>query len=94
MFKKITYAPISNLIGILKSMELEIPSTTNAVTYLNEVGYSKLINCYKWPFMDENKKFREGTTIENIYRLYTFDRNLKSLLLKYIFIIEFSAIRF
>jgi len=88
MQMKTTYAPIKELINKLKSDGLEIPSPTNAEAYLNEVGYYKLINGYKYPFQDKNKVYNNGTTIDDIYRLYTFDRNLKSLLLKYLFIIE------
>jgi abortive infection bacteriophage resistance protein len=84
---KLCYTSIEQQIKILKENGLKIKSVNRAAEYLNEVGYNKLINCYKWPFIDDNG-FIFGTDIDDIYQLYLFDRELRALLLKYLFIFE------
>ncbi len=94
--KELKYLTIDEQLDLLKSKGLKINSEKVARKYLNEIGYYKLINGYKTPFKytkNENgqetiKKFIENTTIDELYHLYTFDQNLKSLLLKYISQIE------
>jgi len=86
---KLGYISIKQQIDLLRRMGLNIPSDNTALSYLNEVGYAKLITCYKWPFWT-NGAFVLGTTIDDLYKLYCFDCNLRSLLLKSIFTIEMT----
>ncbi len=94
--KELKYLTIDEQLELLKSKGLIINSEKIARKYLNEIGYYKLINGYKTPFKytqktdDKNaiKKFIENTTIDELYHLYTFDQNLKSLILRYISEIE------
>lgn len=51
-------------------------------------NYYNIINGYKDLFLDENDKYISGTTFEEIYALYDFDRSLREILLKYILKIE------
>lgn len=57
-------------------------------------GYYNLINGYKQLFIkpkeshDEEDTYREGTTVNEIYALYDFDRKIRNLFLKNILTIE------
>ncbi|NFA02030.1 Abi family protein [Weissella cibaria] len=42
---------------------------------LNYVGYYPIINAYKAPFIKTGEQFIPGTTFEDIYNLYEFDRH-------------------
>ncbi|MGM9581072.1 MAG: Abi family protein [Anaerovibrio sp.] len=49
---------------------------------LRTAGYYNVINGYKTPFLDKAKSsiqgedfYKDGTTIEQIYSLYLFDRS-------------------
>lgn len=76
-------------IEILKSKGLII--NDSAIEILKRNNYYFLINRYKDVFKIDNTKpilFKEGTTFEEILELYYFDRELRSIILKYIIIIE------
>ena len=79
----------------LKDKNLIIPNDKRAKKYLNEIGYYKLINGYKRPFIVkiiennvEYKRYVESTTIDDLYYLYKFDQDLKALVFKNILIVE------
>ena len=58
---------------------------------LENNNYYYLINGYKDLFSDKNAKtetFHEGTTLEEIYSLYEFDRKIRIIFLEYILLIE------
>lgn len=46
------------------------------------------INGYRMPFMDKNKKFLKGTTFEELYSLFLFDREFRNILFKNLLIVE------
>ena len=58
---------------------------------LQRVGYYKLINGYKQLFLDKNSNgdhFKSGTTVAQINAVYDFDKQLRSILLDNILIVE------
>ena len=61
---------------------------------LRDEGYYNLINGYKTQFLEpktsskDEDTFKTGTTVNEIYALYHFDRVLRGIFLKYILIIE------
>lgn len=60
-----------------------------AQTMLRQIGYFGLISGYKIPFKNPTtKKYKKGTSFEDIVTLYKFDENLRELFLKYILQIE------
>ena len=82
---------------ILRSRNLIIKNGSKAKSILIRENYYQLINGYKKIFLDpvETKKrkddyFKSGTTFEQIYALYEFDRNIRHILLKYMLICENS----
>lgn len=84
-------------LSILRGRNLIIKNGTKAISILKANGYYNIINGYKDIFLDSvltqqygEDRYKAGTTFENIFALYDFDRNIRSILLKYILIMETS----
>ena len=85
------------MISLLISRGVDI-STPEQKSYakkrLQHEGYYNLINGYKGLFLmpkvsqEDEDKFKTGTTINEIYALYNFDRRLRNVFLKNVLIIE------
>lgn len=78
-------------IGILKSRGVIIGNKHKAKDIIRNCGYYNLVNGYKDIFLQQKRpyeKYLPGTTIEEIYALYDFDRKLRILTLEYILEIE------
>ena len=87
MGKDKRYLTIDEQISLLESKGLIIDSKKNAIKYLNEIGYYKLINGYREPFLynlNGEKRFVDDTSIQNLYDLYTFDHKLRVLFFNFI----------
>lgn len=68
---------------------LTISNHDYAKRVLKQIGYFSLVGGYKTPFKNPTtKKYKDGTTLEDIVALYKFDENLRELFLKYILQIE------
>lgn len=87
------FLTIDEQIELLKSRGVE-PNNDTYRLLLCE-GYYSLINGYKDPFLDSEKtklasddRYKEGTTFEDIYRLFKFDRELRSVTFHYLTKIE------
>lgn len=68
--------------------KLEIQDIDYAVKLLKEHSYFALISGYKKPFKDKNGFYKIHTRMEDIYALYVFDDELRTVFLKYILKIE------
>lgn len=68
-------------IKLLKSQGLRIPDEKKAMRVLQNVSYSRL-KSYLVPFMEDRvtHRFKEGTTMDDVYALYGFDRRLRELI--------------
>ena len=68
-------------IKLLKSQGLGIPDEKKALRVLQNVSYSRL-KSYLVPFMEDRDthRFRAGTTMDDVYALYGFDRRLRELI--------------
>ncbi|AJM71831.1 Abi family protein [Mycoplasma yeatsii] len=79
-------------IEILKSRGLVIEDEQKVIEILKQENYYNIINGYKDLFLDDNKNnkefFKNGTTFDEIYSLFLFDRELRSIILKYILLFE------
>lgn len=77
-------------IAVLENEKLLIiPDHNYAEKMLQQIGYFALIGGYKFPFKNSTtKKYRDGTTFDDIVALYKFDENLRELFLKYILRVE------
>ncbi|WP_369024807.1 Abi family protein [Mycoplasma capricolum] len=80
-------------IEILKSRGLIITNEQKAIEILKQENYYNIVNGYKDLFLkkslDNNQDiFIENTNFDELYSLFLFDRELRSILLKYILIFE------
>ena len=76
-------------LNALSAKKLCIEDKDCAIQILQKTSYYGLINGYKDCFKDNSTHlFSEGTTFNDIYNLYLFDMDLRSVFLKYILIIE------
>lgn len=86
------YKTFNQQIDILRSRGLLINNIEEAKEILTIHNYYNVINGYKDLFckIDEegNEKFIDGSTFDEIYALYCFDRELRSIIFKYSLQIE------
>lgn len=78
------------LIVKMESKGIHVVNKDFAKDVLSTCSYYNLINRYQHVFKHKTirERFREGTTFEEIYTVYTLDTALASILLKYILYIE------
>lgn len=80
-------------INILKTRGLKFNDEIRALEILKRENYYNVINGYKDLFLLNsgiNEQYKEGTTFEEIYSLYVFDRELRNIFIKKILIFENS----
>lgn len=70
----------------LKNRGMEINNEDKAIKILDRINYYNLINGYKKPFIED--KFKEGTKLDEVYAIYTFDKNISRIYFNNILIIE------
>lgn len=93
-----TFKSFEEQIEGLKRKNLKFKDEGFALNTLKKVNYYSLINAYKENFLDPNYRkispddsdemYKENTFFENLFWLYYFDSEMRSNLLKYIFIAE------
>lgn len=79
-------------IDILEKRGLIVDNREEAVNILARVNYYNIINGYKSIFLERDLKgkiiqperFKENINFKQIYNLYKFDNNIKSILFKYL----------
>lgn len=79
-------------IKILRNRNLKV-NGSRAMKILKRENYYNIVNGYKEIFLDPSfpmETYKEGTSFDDLYALYSFDRNLRSILLKYILRMETS----
>jgi abortive infection bacteriophage resistance protein len=79
-------------LNLIKRRGLIIPYEEKALRYLSTISYYRL-SAYMIPFQFDKEKhlFKEGTTFEEILRIYIFDRKLRLLLFDAIERIEIAV---
>ncbi|MDO4470736.1 MAG: Abi family protein [Bacillota bacterium] len=77
-------------IAFLKEKKnLEVQDEEYAKKILFKTGYFPLINGYKETYKNPiTSQFQDGITFEDIYELYQFDNDLRSIFIKYILMLE------
>lgn len=81
------------LIALLEERGIDFSDSESksfAKKKLQRIGYYNLINGYSYLFWDDfkNDTYKSGTTIEEIYNLYLFDKKLREILLRNILPLE------
>ena len=74
-------------LNLLKSRGLIVDNDDKCLEILRSTNYYRL-SAYLLPFKQCNDTFFSGTTFEKVYRIYEFDRKLRSLLFSVIEEIE------
>ena len=83
-----TFKSLDEQIEILKSKGLVIDDYDKTKDTLLRENYF-FINGYRSPFLQNGtKRFNEGTTFEELYSLFTFDRYFRNIIFKNILIVE------
>lgn len=76
-----------NQIDKLIDRGCEIVDRTHALRFIKRVNYYRF-TAYFLPFKESDDSYREGTTFNNVCRIYEFDRKLRNLLFSVIEEIE------
>ena len=74
-------------IDILKHKGLIINDTRYAKEVLLRENYF-FLNGYRHLLVNDDRTFKKGTTFEELYSLFLFDRSLRNILFKYLLVIE------
>lgn len=83
----LTYDEQISFLSEQKQLIIEDQEYTKRILF--QTGYFALVNGYKRIFKNpQTNKFQVGVRFEDVYGMYCFDRNLRSILLKYILICE------
>ena len=85
------YLNIDEQIELLKTKKLNFKDEKKARIVLQTIGYYKLINAYKIPFMhtvNGKREYLNNVYFEDLYNLYEFDRKLKTIVFELITTIE------
>ena len=75
-------------IALLKRRGLQILNEDFAKSALSTLSYYDLINRYKSHFTDGNDNFIPNVSIEQLYELYLFDKDIQALIIKYSTLVE------
>ena len=81
------YKSNQELLKHLISKGVIVKNEQDALDKFEKYTYYSIVNTYKEVFR-ENDKYLDGVTFDEIYSLYEFDKNLKSIFLKYVLEIE------
>ena len=78
---------------ILRSRGLAINNGAKMKRILEKENYYNVINGYKYLFIDKtylgsSEMYKVGTTFEEVFTLFTFDRDLRGIILKYALVLE------
>ena len=83
--KRKKYLTIEEQIALLEAKKLNIPNKSFAKQVLSQIGYYKLVNAYKFPFLDpanEDGHYLPNINFEHLYQLYQFDLQLETIVFK------------
>ena len=81
------FKTLDEQIDILKSKGLKINDTRYTKEVLLRENYF-FINGYRHLFVNKDRTFKHGTTFEELYSLFLFDRSLRNIIFKYLLVIE------
>ena len=82
------YKSNEELINYLSLKGVNITDKSDALEKIERYTYYSIVNTYKNVFKDENEKYINNVSFDEIYALFEFDKNLKNIILKYCLEIE------
>lgn len=95
--KEKTYKSYRQLLAILRGRGMDIPTGSvgsRVIRILEKENYYNVINGYKELFIETpasggaEERYKAGTTFDEVYALYCFDRDLRSIHLQYLLKLE------
>jgi len=82
------YKTNEELINYLISRNVRVLNKTKALEILERYSYYSVVNGYKNLFKDATNHYKANVTFEEIFAVYEFDKNIKSIFLRYVLEIE------
>ncbi|MBR3146043.1 MAG: Abi family protein [Bacilli bacterium] len=81
------FKTLDEQVDILKNKGLKISDARYTKEVLLRENYF-FINGYRHLFVNKDRLFKQGTTFEELYSLFLFDRSLRNIIFKYLLVIE------
>ena len=82
------YKSPNELVEYLMSKGISISNKEDTLNKIKKYSYYSIINSYKDIFKTSDKNYKKNVSFDEIYALYDFDKNIRSIFLKYILEIE------
>ncbi len=82
------YKSPNELVEYLILKGVSVFNKEDALDKIKEYSYYSVINSYKDVFKTSDKNYKKNVSFDEIYFLYEFDKNIRSIFLKYILEIE------
>ena len=82
------YKNSNQLLDYIISKGVSVNNKEDALNKIKTYSYYSIINTYKDVFKNTNNKYKKNVSFDEIYALFEFDKNLRSIFLKYSLEIE------
>ena len=82
------YKNSNELLDYIISKGVSVNNKEDALYKIKTYSYYSIINTYKDVFKNTNNEYKKNVSFDEIYALFEFDKNLRSIFLKYSFEIE------
>lgn len=79
---------LKELTMLLKDKGVIISNEEEALKKIKKYSYYSIVNTYKDVFKDTNGNYKKNVTFDEIFALYSFDKNIRYIFLKYTLEIE------
>ena len=77
-----------DLLEYIISKGVVVYDKEDALYKIKKYSYYSIVNSYKDVFKTNDHNYKKGVSFDEIYALYEFDKNIRSIFLKYILEIE------
>ena len=77
------YKKPSELLDYIISKGILVNNKEDALNKMKTYSYYSIINTYKDVFKNKNHEYKKNVSFDEIYALFEFDKNLRSIFLKY-----------
>ena len=82
------YKNSNELLDYIISKGVSVNNKEDALYKIKTYSYYSIINTYKDVFKNVNNEYKKNVSFDEIYALFEFDKNLRSIFLKYLLEIE------
>ena len=82
------YKNSNELLDYIISKGVSVNNKEDALNKIKTYSYYSIINTYKDVFKNNNNEYKKNVSFDEIYALFEFDKNLRSIFLKYSLEIE------